>query len=439
MNPPAAASSAANRAGVIAILALVAGFIVGALVRAASGDAARVLLAVADPIGTLWVNAIRMTVIPLVVSLLITGVVQSSDSRSVGRLGLRAVVVFVVLLSAISILSALVAPPLFTFLEVDPAGAAALRASVAPNTTTVPQLPGLAAWITSLVPVNPVKAAVDGAMLPLIVFTFAFALAIRYLGDRERHALAGFFRSIADAMLVLVRWVLWLAPLGIAALALSLGARLGVSAAGAVGFYLVVHASLLIAAIVVMYVVAVLFGRVSLGTFARAALPAQIVAMSTRSSLAALPAMLDAAESRLGLPRQTSGFVVPFAVSIFRLNLAVSWIVGGLFVAKLYGVPFGLAAIVTFTIAAVVMSFSVPGIPSGSLFIIAPLFPQVGLPVEGVGILIALDALPDVFKTALNVTGHLTAAVVVSRAADDRGSTSNANMDSPSKLFIGRG
>jgi proton glutamate symport protein len=110
--------------------------------------------------------------------------------------------------------------------------------------------------------------------------------------------------------------------------------------------------------------------------------------------------------------------VVPFAVSVFRLNLAVSWIVGGLFVAKLYDVPFGLPAIVTFTVAAVVMSFSVPGIPSGSLFIIAPLFPTVGLPVEGVGILIALDALPDVFKTALNVTGHLTSAVLLSR--DDR-------------------
>lgn len=420
MNPPPSrtSASAANRAGVVAIFALVAGFIVGALVRAVDANAAAMLLAVADPIGTLWVNAIRMTVIPLVVSLLITGVVQSTDSASVGRLGLRAVIVFVVLLSAIAIMSAVVAPPLFTYLQVDPAGAAALRASVAPAATTVPPLPGFAAWITSLVPVNPIRAAVDGAMLPLIVFTFAFALAMRYLGEREREALAGFFRAIADAMLVLVRWVLWLAPLGIAALALSLGARLGVSAAGAVGFYLIVHAGLLIVAIAVMYVIAVVLGRVPLGTFARAALPAQIVAMSTRSSLAALPAMLDAAESRLGLPRQTSGFVVPFAVSIFRLNLAVSWIVGGLFVAKLYGVPFGLSAIITFTIAAVVMSFSVPGIPSGSLFIIAPLFPQVGLPAEGVGILIALDALPDVFKTALNVTGHLTSAVLVSRDGD---------------------
>jgi Na+/H+-dicarboxylate symporter len=410
------APSSTNRAGIIAILALIAGFVVGAVVRWVSPVAAQALLTVSDPVGTLWVNAIRMTVIPLVVSLLITGVVQSRDTRAVGQLGLKALLVFVALLVIIATMSAVLAPPLFTMLQVDQAGAAELRASVAATSTQVPELPGVAGWITSLVPVNPIKAAADGAMLPLIVFTFAFAFAMRFLGARERDVLTGFFRATADAMLVLVRWVLWLAPIGIGALAISLGARLGVSAAGAVGFYLAVHVALLLIAIAVVYVIAVLGGRIAVGAFARAALPAQIVAMSTRSSLAALPAMLDASETRLGLPRQTSGFVIPFAVSVFRLNLAVSWIVGALFVAKLYGVPFGLAGVVTFTVAAVVMSFSVPGIPSGSLFIIAPVFPTVGLPVEGVGILIALDALPDVFKTALNVTGHLTSAVVVSRA-----------------------
>ncbi len=418
-------NTSSTASGVIAIVALLAGFVVGAAVNAFSEPSARVLLSVADPVGTIWVNAIRMTVVPLVVSLLITGVVQSSDSKSVGQLGARAVVVFVLLLSIISLLSAIVAPPLYSFLQVDPAGAAALRASVETGPTEIPSLPGFAAWITSLVPINPVRAAADGAMLPLIVFTFAFAFAIRYLGENERDILGGFFRAIADAMLVLVRWVLWLAPIGIGALAISLGARLGVSAAGAVAFYLITHAALLLVAIAVLYVIVAFFGRIPLGEFARAALPAQLVAMSTRSSLAALPAMLDAAESRLGLSRQTSGFVMPFAVSIFRLNLAVSWIVGGLFVAKLYDVPFGLTGIVTFAVAAVVMSFSVPGIPSASLFIITPLFPDVGLPVEGVGILIALDALPDVFKTALNVTGHLTSAVLLTtdqRSAEGEGS-----------------
>lgn len=399
--------------GLAAILALASGFAVGAVASASSPAVASTLLAVSEPVGTIWVNAIRMTVIPLVVALLVTGIASMRDLRAVGRLGGRALLLFLALLAGVALFTALVAPPLYERLVVDPASAAALRERVAGGATSVPPLPGFAAWITSLVPVNPVASAVDGAMLPLIVFTVAFALAISRLPDGTRDVVLGTFRGIGDAMLVLVRAVLWLSPLGIFALAVTLGARLGVSGAGAIGFYLVTHAALLIAAIALLYPVAILLGRVSPGRFARAALPAQVVAMSTRSSLAALPAMLDAADQRLQLRREVSGFALPLAVATFRLNLAVSWIVGGLFIAKLYGVPFGFQSIATFYLAAVLMSFSVPGIPSGSLFIIAPLFPTVGLPVEGVGILIALDAVPDIFKTTLNVTGHLTSAVVL--------------------------
>ena len=403
--------------GPAAILALAIGFAIGAGVAATSAAAAKVVLAVSDPVGTLWVNAIRMTVIPLVVSLLITGIAGMRDLRAVGRLGGRALLMFVALLAGIALFTAIVAPAVYDRLVVDPASSAALRARVAGGATTVPPLPGFAAWLTSLIPVNPLAAAVDGAMLPLIVFTVAFALAVSRLADETRGAVLGVFQATGDAMLVLVRAVLWLSPFGIFALALSLGAKLGVSGAGAIGFYLGTHIAILLAAILLLYPVAVLLGRVSPATFARAALPAQAVAMGTRSSLAALPAMLDASEKQLQLPREVSGFVLPLAVSTFRLNLAVSWIVGGLFIARLYGVPFGLASLATFYVAAVLMSFSVPGIPSGSLFIIAPLFPTVGLPVEGVGILIALDAVPDIFKTTLNVTGHMTVASVLGRTS----------------------
>ena len=404
--------------GPAAILALATGFAVGATAASASPDAASLLLAVSDPVGTLWVNAIRMTVIPLVVSLLITGIAGMRDLGSVGRLGIRALLLFVGLLAGIALFTALVAPPIYERLTVDAASAAALRERVAGGTTTVPPLPGFSAWLTSLVPVNPLAAAVDGAMLPLIVFTVAFALAISRLAEETRGAVLGVFQATGDAMLVLVRAVLWASPLGIFALAVSLGAKLGVSGAGAIGFYLATHVALLVAAILLLYPVAVVLGRVSPRVFARAALPPQAVAMGTRSSLAALPAMLDSAEQALGLPRDVSGFVIPLSASVFRLNLAVSWIVGGLFIAKLYGVPFGFQSLATFYIAAVVMSFSVPGIPSGSLFIIAPLFPTVGLPVEGVGILIALDTVPDIFKTTLNVTGHMTVASVLGRSPE---------------------
>ncbi len=407
--------------GLAAVLSLAVGFAIGAVAAASSPGVASVLLAVSEPVGTMWVNAIRMTVVPLVVALLVTGIASMRDLRAVGRLGGSALALFIALLAGVALFTALAAPPLYDRLVVDPASAAALRERAAGGAGMVPPLPGFAAWLTSLVPVNPVAAAAEGAMLPLIVFTVAFALAVSRLPDATRDVVLGVFRAVADAMLVLVRAVLWLSALGILALAITLGARLGVSGAGAIGFYLVTHAALLVAATALLYPVAVLFGGVPPGRFARAALPAQVVAMGTRSSLAALPAMLDAAEQRLQLRREVSGFALPLAVSTFRLNLAVSWIVGGLFIARLYGVPFGLSSLATFGVAAVLMSFSVPGIPSGSLFIIAPLFPTVGLPVEGVGILIALDAVPDIFKTTLNVTGHMTSAAVLARRAGGDG------------------
>lgn len=175
------------------------------------------------------------------------------------------------------------------------------------------------------------------------------------------------------------------------------------------------HSLLALTAALLLYPVASLLGRVPVERFARAALPAQVVAMSTRSSLAALPAMLDGADNRLHLSREISGFVLSLAVSTFRLNQVVSWLAGGLFIAKLYGLPFGVTAIVTFAVASIFMSFSVPGIPSGGVVMMTPFFAGVGLPVEGIGVLIALDVIPDLFKTLLNVTGQMTAAVVLAR------------------------
>jgi len=144
-------------------------------------------------------------------------------------------------------------------------------------------------------------------------------------------------------------------------------------------------------------------------------LPAQLVAISTRSSVASLPAMIDGAERVLRLPVRVVSFALPFGVSIFRLNQGVSWIVAALFVGALYDIHLSVGQLALLAAASVAMSFSVPGIPSGGLFVIAPFFMTVGLPVEGIGILIALDVIPDLFKTLINVTGHMTATVLLSR------------------------
>lgn len=393
-------------------IALVAGLAAG-IVAGGREPASAPFLKTAETIGTLWVNAIRMTVIPLIVALLVVGVAAARTSASVGTLGVRAFAFFYVSLIAVAAGTALVAPAAFEWLVLDPAAVAALRASVAGSTLEgAATVPTFADWLISVVPTNPFAAAASGALLPLIVFVLGFAYALTRVDDPGRSTVVGFFRGVADAMMVLVGWVLLLAPVGVLALTYVLGTRLGAGVVGAIGLYVVVQSVLLILSALVMYPIVAAAGRCSITRFARAVLPAQVVAVTTRSSFAALPAGLEGAR-RLGIPASVAGFVMPLAVAIFRYSSPIQWIVGAAFVARIYGIEFGLAELLTVTVASVLLNATVPGIPSGGLLVQAPVYAAVGLPVEGLAILIAVDLVPDLFRTAANATGHLAAAAVL--------------------------
>jgi Na+/H+-dicarboxylate symporter len=226
------------------------------------------------------------------------------------------------------------------------------------------------------------------------------------------------FEAIRDAAMTLVKWILWTAPIGVFALALSLTARLGISAIGALAGYVVLVSLLAIVfAIVVLYPMAAVMGRVSVVEFARAALPAQAVAISSRSSLAALPAMIEGARERLKLPDEITSFLLPLAASVYRVGAALGQTTGVIFIAQLYGVTLSVPQLATVALTAVATSFSVPGIPGGSIVIMAPVLMAAGLPVEGIGILLGADTIPDMFRTTLNVTGHLAAATALGRRA----------------------
>ena len=406
-----------TKAALRTLLALIAGLAIGVAISASSSAGLREFATAIEPIGTVWVNAIRMTVIPLVVSLLIATIAEEKDVRVVGRLGGRAVALYVTILSSIALFTFLAAPPLFAMMmHIDPTSADTLRRASA-GAAPAPALPSFTSWLVGLVPPNPVKAAADGAMLPLIVFAVAFAAALSRIEVTRRAAATALFRGLADAMLVIVGWVLAVAPIGVFCLAVALAVRVGAGVAGAVALYIALHSSFLIVSTIGLYAMVRVFSDVPLALFARAAVPAQIVATSTRSSVAALPAMIDGANRVMHLPMKVAGFALPFSVSVFRLNQAVTWIASALFVSKLYGVPLTTAQLAFLGACSVAMSFSIPGIPSGGLFIIAPFFVSVGLPIEGMGILLALDAIPDVFKTLLNVTGQLATTAVLARGA----------------------
>ena len=310
--------------------------------------------------------------------------------------------------------------PLMSKVPVDAASVARLQADATAASATMSEqvraLPGFGQWLAGLAPANVVRAAADGAMLPLIVFTLLFALALRRITPERRDHVLRVFDGIGAAMLEIVRWLIALAPIGIFALVTPTAARLGVSLAGALGYYVLVYSVMMVVVGVSLCVIGALGGGVGLARFFRAALPAQAVAFSSSSSLASLPALIDSAE-RLAIPPPLAGFVLPLAVSSFKVVIAVSWLVGTMFLARLYGVPLGPADYFTVVAAAVALSFATPGVPNGAFLLLAPVLASVGLPAAGVALLIAVDAIPDLFATAANVSGDFAAASIVRRLA----------------------
>jgi len=251
-------------------------------------------------------------------------------------------------------------------------------------------------------------------MLPLIVFTLLFALALRRIPQDRRDAVLRLFDGVGAAMLEIVRWLIAAAPVGVFALVTPTAARLGLSLAGALGVYVLTYVGAMTMLGIVFCVLGALGGGVGLPRFFRAALPAQAVAFSSSSSLASLPALIDSAD-RLGIPPSLSGFVLPLAVSSFKVVIGASWLTGTLFLARLYGVPLGVADYFTVVLAAMALSFATPGVPNGAFLLLAPVLASVGLPAAGVALLIAVDAIPDLFATAANVSADFAAAVIVRR------------------------
>jgi Na+/H+-dicarboxylate symporter len=396
------------------LVALVAGLGLGVGISVSESSALSALARWIEPLGTLFINAIRMTIIPLVVSSLIVGVASAPDSRTIGRLGGRALAFMLVCLAIACTLGVLAAGPAFSLLSIDPAASAALRASAAASAgDSTRAMPTFAQWLVDLVPSNPIKAAADGAMLPLIIFSLAFGIALTRIDAQRRAPVVRGLEGILDASITLVHWVLQLAPIGVFALAVPLATRLGLSAAGALATYIAVVSVLSTLLIGLLYPVAVLGGRVPLGTFARAILPAQAMAFSGRSSLAALPAMITATRDTLKLPPQIAGFLVPLLTATFRIGAGVGQTVPIVFISHLYGIPLGPAQLATIAFTAIVVSFSVPGIPGGTIIAMVPVLMAAGLPIEGAGIMLGVDTIPDMFRTTANVTGDMTAAVVL--------------------------
>jgi len=397
------------------LLGLSLGLVAGILHSLDHGQTLASLPTIVEPLGTMWVNAIRMTVVPLIVALLVTSIAGEHKSGLIAKLGGKTVGLFVIMVGCVCVYTVIFAPPLLSFLNIDPAIAGALLESTHSVSAAAAELPPFRDWLVGLIPSNPFRAAVDSAMLPLVIFTVLFSVALLQIEGEERDTILRFFTAIKDAMFILIGWIMLIAPIGVFALVFPLAARMGLSAVTVLGSFIVIACSLIVVMMFLLYPLAVVVGRVPLGAFARALAPVQVIGFSTRSSLASLPATFAATET-LRISAKVSGLVLPVAVSLFKFASPIARTTGTYFIARLYGIELGPTELVVVALAIGLFSFYSPGIPSGGLLIMAPVYVSLGLPVEGIGILIAVDLIVDMFITATNVTANVTVAAILTRA-----------------------
>ena len=395
---------------------LLSGAALGIALASFEPSLARDIASVAQPIGDLWLHALQMTVVPLVVALVVLGVATGSDAAASGRTARKSILVFLVLLCAGAAFAAVFAPFQLSLQPRDPELIQALRAAIGtPLADTAAA--GFAERFVTIIPSNVIAAAAQSAMLPLVVCALLFGFALTRVDARRRAVAIDLFQTLSDVMVVIVRWVLWAGPLGVFALAFSVCVKAGVSVLSALGWYILAMCTLYLAVTLGLYFVAVFAGGQRLRQFAAGILPAQVIAASTQSSLATLPAMVDSAQNRLGCSPGVTALVLPLAVSLFRMTSPVQYIGVSCFIAWIYGVDLSASQLAVGAALAVVISLGSVGLP-GQVSLIAtnmPVVQAMGLPIAPLGLLLAVETIPDAFATLGNVTGDLTATAVVAR------------------------
>ncbi len=403
----------------IVLLALVAGLAAGAWIRA-DGAQFTQTAEIIEAFGGLWLNALRMTVVPLVFSLLVVGIASVSDAAATGRLAARAVLLFSVLLVFAGLYGVFATEGALMLWPVDRDAAAAFIAGAGGAGAEVPAPPTFVTWLQGLAPANPVKAAAESAILPLVVFAVFFGFAATRLDAALRAPLVSLFRAVSEAMVVIVRWVLLAGPIGVFALSLGVGLRAGLGAAGTLFQYVAIVSAVTLSVTIIAWLFAVMFGRQPIGKFSAAAAPVWAIAFSTQSSLASLPAMIEAARN-LRIPEPVADLILPLAVAVFRFTSPVANLAVCFFVAHLYGIEPSLLQIAGAIVVAFGVSVGSVGLPGQISFIasVAPICMALGVPIELLGILIAVEVIPDIFRTLGNVTGDLAATSILARGQKD--------------------
>jgi DAACS family dicarboxylate/amino acid:cation (Na+ or H+) symporter len=407
------------------LLGLLAGLVLGvAAHQLFAGTAAleRFVHYVTEPAGKVFLRLLFMLVIPLIVSALAMGVAGLGDLRSLGRIGLKTFA-YTVVVSFIAVMIGVGMVNLFQpgrGLPPELRAKLAAQASAAPPAAPTSGASGID-FIVGLVPSNPVKAMAEGDMLAVMVFSLLLGIGLSVTRNEPARRLQEALEGLYEVVMRLLGMVLQLAPIGVACLMFTLTARLGFDVLRQLGAYvLVVLGALAIHQFGVYSLSVAWLGRMSPITFFRGVRPAMITAFSTASSNATLPTALMVAEENLGLPAHVSRFVLTLGSTANQNGTALFEGVTVLFLAQFYGVDLTLSQQFTVVFICVLGGIGTAGVPAGSIPVVVMILGMVGIPAEGIGMILGVDRFLDMCRTTLNVTGDLAAAVVVARGEEHR-------------------
>ncbi|MBY0475163.1 MAG: dicarboxylate/amino acid:cation symporter [Nitrosomonas sp.] len=398
------------------IIWMIAGLLLGSLINTFAYDVALIqdylVHGLFHVVGTIFINLLKMLVVPLVTFSLICGVCGIGDVKKLGRVGIKAFGLFLLTTTLAISLALLVS------VTINPGKNFNLTQS-AQTEFVAPEPPPITQVFIDLVPSNPVTAFAEGNMLQIIFFTILFAICLLMIGERGRTLIDG-AEKLNDVMMQLVNVVMSIAPYGVFALMVKNFALQGIDLIlPMIGYFGIVILVLICHVTGTLMLLLKFLGRVSPNQFLKKMRTAQVFAFSTSSSNATIPVTLRTVERRMGVDNSTASFIVPFGATINMDGTAIMQGVATVFIANIYGIELGLTGYLTVIGMSVLASIGTAGVPGVGLIMLAMVFNQVGLPVEGIALIMGVDRLLDMLRTAANVTGDAVVTIIVARSEDN--------------------
>ncbi len=396
------------------------GLILGVVVGLVFGEKALII----EPVGTIFLRLITMIVVPLVLVSLMLGTASLGDIRKLGRIGIKTIVYFMITtMIAISIglvLANIVKPGTGLNEEVKAELYKSYESKAQVSIQSMEEKPSLKDILINIVPTNPVKALIDGNMLQVIFLGLLFGLILTLIKKEKSDTLIKFLDGVNDAIIQVVHIAMKLAPYGVLALIAAVIGQYGVNILVTLLKYsLVVVGGLVIYTFSVNSLSLSLLGRMSPLLYFKAVKEAMIIAFSTSSSNAALPVSLECVE-HIGVPREYSSFVIPLGATINMDGTALYQGVAAVFIAQIYGIPLGITDQITIVFMATLASVGAAGVPAAGIITLAMVLTQIGIPLEGIALILGVDRFLDMCRTTTNIIGDMTCAVVI-KQTEERG------------------